>query len=256
MIASCSQNFQLYYYLFGQVIINSEVWDLRKFRLLRSVPSLDQTAITFNARGDVIYAILRRNLEDVMSALHTRRVKHPLFAAFRTIDAVNYSDIATVPVDRCVLDFATEPTDSFVGLMTMDDQEEMDSAARIYEIGRRRPTDDDSDPDDAEESEDDEDEDDEGADVDSLLGPGLRGDSDSNPDSLINGDDDDDSLSDFDDEEDDDDRDFLMGEGGFDGGGGLLEILTEGEEDDDDSQIIESFSSGDEDDLVGHGFGF
>ncbi|OMO61923.1 hypothetical protein CCACVL1_23143 [Corchorus capsularis] len=99
----------------NEVIINSEVWDLRKFRLLRSVPSLDQTTITFNARGDVIYAILRRNLEDVMSAVHTRRVKHPLFAAFRTLDAINYSDIATIPVDRCVLDFATEPTDSFVG---------------------------------------------------------------------------------------------------------------------------------------------
>ena len=78
--------------LFNQVIINSEVWDLRKFRLLRSVPSLDQTSITFNARGDVMYAILRRNLEDVMSAVHTRRVKHPLFAAFRTVDAINYSD--------------------------------------------------------------------------------------------------------------------------------------------------------------------
>ncbi|PPR90867.1 hypothetical protein GOBAR_AA29811 [Gossypium barbadense] len=114
----------------NEVIINSEVWDLRKFRLLRSVPSLDQTAITFNARGDVIYAILRRNLEDVMSAVNTRRVKHPLFAAFRTLDAINYSDIATIPVDRCVLDFATEPTDSFVGLITMDDQEEMFSSAR------------------------------------------------------------------------------------------------------------------------------
>ncbi|KAK4756656.1 hypothetical protein SAY87_006783 [Trapa incisa] len=237
----------------NEVIINSEVWDLRKFRLLRSVPSLDQTAITFNARGDVIYAILRRNLEDVMSAIHTRRVKHPLFAAFRTIDAVNYSDIATIPVDRCVLDFAMEPTDSFVGLVAMDDQEEMDSAARIYEIGRRRPTDDDSDPDDADESEDDEDEDDEEADVDPLLGPDLDGDSDSDPDSLINSDDDD-SVSDLD--EDDDDRDFLMGDGDFEGGGGLLEILTEGEEDDDDSQMIESLSSGDEDDLVGNGFGF
>ncbi|OWM77237.1 hypothetical protein CDL15_Pgr028874 [Punica granatum] len=240
----------------NEVIINSEVWDLRKFRLLRSVPSLDQTAITFNARGDVIYAILRRNLEDVMSAVHTRRVKHPLFAAFRTIDAVNYSDIATIPVDRCVLDFATEPTDSLCGLMTMDDQEEMYSSARVYEVGRRRPTDDDSDPDDAEESEDDEDEDDEDGDVDPILGPGLDGDSDSDPDSLINGDDDDDSVTDLDD--DDDDGDFMMDDVDFDGGGRILEILTEGEEDDDDddSQIAESFSSGDEDDMIGNGFGF
>ncbi|CAB4297178.1 unnamed protein product [Prunus armeniaca] len=234
----------------NEVIINSEVWDLRKFRLLRSVPSLDQTTITFNARGDVIYAILRRNLEDVMSAVHTRRVKHPLFAAFRTVDAVNYSDIATIPVDRCVLDFATEPTDSFVGLITMDDQDDMLASARVYEIGRRRPTDDDSDPDDAEseEDEDDEDEDDDD-DVDPILGPDLDGDSDSDVDDMSN--DEDDSVSDLDD--DDEDGDFIMDD--FEGGGGILEIVTDGEDDDDDdSQFMESFSSGDEDYVGGFGY--
>nr|KYP57208.1 Protein VPRBP [Cajanus cajan] len=236
----------------NEVIINSEVWDLRKFRLLRSVPSLDQTSITFNARGDVMYAILRRNLEDVMSAVHTRRVKHPLFAAFRTVDAINYSDIATIPVDRCVLDFAAEPTDSFVGLVTMDDQDEMYASARIYEIGRRRPTDDDSDPDDAESEEEDEDDDDDDVDVDPLLGPGLGGDSASDADDLSNDDDDDDSASDLDEDED---GDFILDDVDFDEGPGILEIVTEGDEDDDDSQILESLSSDDED-FVGNGFGY
>lgn len=221
------------------MIINSEVWDLRNFRLLRSVPSLDQTTITFNASGDVIYAILRRNLEDVTSAFNTRRVKHPLFSAFRTVDAVNYTDIATIPVDRCVLDFATEPTDSFVGLITMDDQDEMYSSARVYEIGRRKPTDDDSDPDDAESEEE---EDDEGDD-DSILDGDLDVDGDSDGDDMSN--DDDDSVSEFDDEEDD--GDFMIEGVDFDGGG-ILEIVSEGDED-DDSDILESFSSDDEDDL-------
>ncbi|KAI4316244.1 hypothetical protein L6164_024242 [Bauhinia variegata] len=235
----------------NEVIINSEVWDLRKFRLLRSVPSLDQTSITFNAGGDVIYAILRRNIEDVMSAVHTRRVKHHLFAAFRTVDAVNYSDIATIPVDRCVLDFATEPTDSFVGLITMDDQDEMFASARTYEIGRRRPTEDDSDPDDAESEEEDEDDDDD-ADVDPLLGPGFGGESESDADDMSNDDDDEyDSVSEL----DDDDGDFLMDDVDFDGGTGVLEIVTEGDEDDDDSQVLESLSSGEED-FMGNGFGY
>ncbi|KAK3210536.1 hypothetical protein Dsin_015242 [Dipteronia sinensis] len=231
----------------NEVIINSEVWDLRKFRLLRSVPSLDQTTITFNARGDVIYAILRRNIEDLHSALNTRRSKHPLYSAFRTVDAINYSDIATIPVDRCavdrcVLDFATEPTDSFVGLITMDDEEEMLSSARIYEIGRRRPTDDDSDPDDAESDEDDDEDEDEDDDEDPLLGPDLDDDGD------MSNSEDDDSVSELDD--DDEDGDFMVDDLDFDGGGGLLEILTEGD-DDEDSQLVESLSSGDDDDFVG-----
>ncbi|KAI5656747.1 hypothetical protein M9H77_25540 [Catharanthus roseus] len=229
----------------NEVIINSEVWDLRNFRLLRSVPSLDQTMITFNASGDVIYAILRRNLEDVTSVYQTRRVKHPLFAAFRTVDAVNYSDIATTLVDRCVLDFATEPTDSFVGLVTMDDQDEMYSSARIYEIGRRKPTDDDSDPDDAESEEEEEDDD---ADEDAVLEGDLDDDDDgeSDGDDMSNGED---SGSDLDDEEEDD-GDFLMDDLDFDGGAGLLEIVTEGDEDDDDSELVESFSSDDEEDIM------
>ncbi|CAI9775647.1 unnamed protein product [Fraxinus pennsylvanica] len=220
----------------NEVIINSEVWDLRNFRLLRSVPSLDQTVITFNASGDVIYAILRRNLEDVTSAFNTRRVKHPLFAAFRTVDAVNYCDIATIPVDRCVLDFATEPTDSFVGLIAMDDKDEMYSSARVYEIGRRKPTDDDSDPDDAE-SEEDKDDD---GDDDSIMEPDIDEDGDSDANDISN---DDDSVGEFDDDEED--GDFIMDGIDF-GGGGILEILTEGDEN-DDIDVVESFSSGDED---------
>ncbi|XP_058091268.1 DDB1- and CUL4-associated factor homolog 1 isoform X2 [Magnolia sinica] len=235
----------------NEVIINSEVWDLRKFKLLRSVPSLDQTVITFNGAGDVIYAILRRNLEDIASAVHTRRVRHPLFAAFRTVDAVTYTDIATIPVDRCVLDFAVEPTDSFVGLVSMDDHDDLFSSARLYEIGRRRPTNDDSDPDDGVDTDDEDDEDDDSeADEDPTLGLDLDSNIDSDAEDLSN-DDDDDSA----DELDDDDGDFNIDDVGFEGGPGILEIMTEGD-DDDDSQVVDSFSSEDEGDYSGHGFGF
>ncbi|PWA78877.1 DDB1-CUL4 associated factor 1 [Artemisia annua] len=231
----------------NEVIINSEVWDLRNRRLLRSVPSLDQTVITFNDSGDVIYAILRRNLDEVTAAFQPRRVKHPLFAAFRTLDAVNYSDIATIPVDRCVLDFAAEPTNSFVGLVTMDDQDEMYSSARIYEIGRRKPTDDDSDPDDAESEE--EDEDDEDLDEDVLLGNDEDGDDMSNDEVDLSDLDDDDEDAD----DDEDDGDFMMDGVDF-GGGGIFEIISgdeDGDEDDDEDEMIESMSSGDDEDFRG-----
>lgn len=238
----------------NEVIINSEVWDLRNFKLLRSVPSLDQTVITFNTSGDVIYAILRRNVEDITSAVNSRRVRHPLFSAFRTVDAVNYSDIATVPVDRCILDFATEPTNSFVGLVSMDDHEEMFASARLYEIGRRRPADDDSDPDDAESEEDDGDDDSED-DEDGLMGADLVGDMDSDLGDMSHDDDDDEDDEDDDDLGDDED-DGLDGDFGMDvdddddgdfGDDGVLEIVTDGE--DDDSETAGGFSNGDEGDF-------
>jgi HIV-1 Vpr-binding protein len=226
-----------------QVILNSEVWDLRKLKLLRSVPSLDQTVIKFNGRGDVIYAILRRNLEDVTSSIHTRRVRHPLFPAFRTIDAVTYSDIATVQIDRGVLDLVTEPKNSLLGVVAMDDPDEMLSSARLFEVGRKRPTDDDSDPEDGGDTEDDDDDDDE-SDVDVLLGSLRDTDSDEDPGNSSDdggGDDDDDEDMDSGDENDDDDAES---EEDFDVGEGLLEIMGGG--DDDGSDMIESFSSGDE----------
>jgi len=179
-----------------------------------------------------------------MSAVHTRRVKHPLFAAFRTLDAINYSDIATIPVDRCLLDFATEPTDSFLGLITMEDQEDMFSSARMYEIGRRRPTDDDSDPDDDDETEDEDEDDEEEDDLDRILG--LAGDNSDSGDDDLSSEDNEDSVSDFDEEADiliDGDfmEELIEGENEDDGNG-------EDEDDDDDGEMQDFMSSGEEDD--------
>ncbi|PKA64774.1 DDB1- and CUL4-associated factor like 1 [Apostasia shenzhenica] len=233
----------------NEVILNSEVWDLRKFKLLRSVPSLDQTVITFNPGGDIIYATLRRNLEDITSAVN-RRVRHPLFPAFRTIDAMNYLDIATVPVDRCVLDFAADPTDSYVGVVAMDDHEDMFSSARLYEIGRRRPTDDDSDPDDGGESEDDDD--DSEADVEPILEVEIDGDGES--DSDMSNDEDDEDIDSGD--ELDGDADFNIDDEEFGGGQGMLEIMAGSDDGDDDDSGVESYSSDEDGDFAANGFGF
>jgi DDB1- and CUL4-associated factor 1 len=223
------------------VILNSEVWDLRKFKLLRSVPSLDQTVIKFNGTGDVIYAILRRNIDDVPSAINTRRVRHPLFPAFRTIDAVTYSDIATVQLDRCVLDLATEPNDSLIGVVAMDDHEELFSSARLFEVGRKRVTDDDSDPEDAgdTEGEDDDNDDSDGG----ILVPVLEGETDSDISSSSSSDEGGDNEIGSSDDENDDDPEFID-DVGLDGGG-LQEIMGDGDWD-DESDIVGSFTSDDD----------
>lgn len=224
------------------MILNSEVWDLRKFKLLRSVPSLDQTVIKFNGTGDVIYAILRRNLDDVTSSINARRVRHPLFPAFRTIDAVTYSDIATVQIDRCVLDLATEPNDSLIGVVAMDDHQELFSSARLFEVGRKRITDDDSDPEDAGETDDDSDDDDDDSD-DGVLAPVLEGGTDSEDISSSSSDDGDEDGGDDDIPSSDgieDDRFIDERRREF-----MMDLFGDGW-DDDEAYMMGSFSSGDE----------
>ncbi|KAK9811850.1 hypothetical protein WJX72_011159 [[Myrmecia] bisecta] len=128
-----------------EIIMNSEVWDLRTFKLLRSAPCLDATTLTFNAAGDVMYATLRRTTDDLGNALHPRRAKHALHTAFRTVDATDYTEIATLDADqRCVLDLCVDPEDAYIGVVTVEPQEGMSSSARIYGVGRRRLQDDDS----------------------------------------------------------------------------------------------------------------
>jgi HIV-1 Vpr-binding protein len=185
-------------------------------------------------------------LEDVASSINARRVRHPLFPAFRTIDAVTYSDIATVQIDRGVLDLATEPNDSLLGVVAMDDPDEMFSSARLFEVGRKRPTNDDSDAEDGGDTEDD-DEDEDDSEVDVLLGSDLAlGDTDSDEDPSNSSDDEggDDNDDDDMDSGDQNGDDAEYDEGDFDVAGGLLEIMGGG--DGDESDMIESFSSGDD----------
>jgi HIV-1 Vpr-binding protein len=40
----------------NELIINSEIWDIRTFKLLKTCPALDRSKIHFNPLGDVIYA--------------------------------------------------------------------------------------------------------------------------------------------------------------------------------------------------------
>ena len=85
------------------MILNSEVWDLRSDRLLRSVPALDGTQLSWTGSGDVAVASFRLPKEEPIGVT-LRRTKHPLRAAFRTIDAADYSEISHVEVERSLVD--------------------------------------------------------------------------------------------------------------------------------------------------------
>lgn len=141
-----------------ELIMNSEVWDLRTFQLLRSVPMLDGTRVQFNETGEVMYAILQRTLDDYATLGSARRLRHSLHAAFRTLDASDYQEIATVVVERAVMDLALDTTDETVSVVTVDAGDALSSAVRVYTIGRSKHGD--------EESELEEDSGDDGGDTD------------------------------------------------------------------------------------------
>lgn len=129
----------------NEAILNSEVWDLRTNRLVRSVASLDGTRLCWTGSGDVAVATYRLPPEtDIFH--HVRRCKHPLRASFRTLDAADYSEICTVELERAVLDACWDAgTDALCATVEYDHADTRDSVVRVHEVGRRRPEEDDSD---------------------------------------------------------------------------------------------------------------
>ncbi|KAG1680064.1 DDB1- and CUL4-associated factor 1 [Nymphon striatum] len=72
-----------------EIISNSEIWDIRTFHLLKTVPALDQCRITFSHHADVIFgAIMEDDVE-----LDEDEVKSPFGSSFRTFSAHDYSNI-------------------------------------------------------------------------------------------------------------------------------------------------------------------
>ncbi|KAM4651260.1 DDB1- and CUL4-associated factor 1 [Discoglossus pictus] len=158
-----------------EVIVNTEIWDLRTFHLLHTVPALDQCRVVFNNTGTVMYgAMLQADDED---DLLEERMKSPFGSSFRTFNATDYKPIATIDVKRNIFDLCTDTKDCYLAVIenqgTMDALN-MDTVCRLYEVGRQRLAEDEDEEEDQEEEEQDEEEDDDDDDDDSDdLGPLL-----------------------------------------------------------------------------------
>lgn len=74
-----------------QVVSNTEVWDLRTFHLLRTVPTLDQCLVTFSPL-DVIYGI---SYAEVEHRFDIEQVSFSYEPSFKTLDSYDYSSIGT-----------------------------------------------------------------------------------------------------------------------------------------------------------------
>ncbi|XP_075688064.1 DDB1- and CUL4-associated factor 1-like isoform X2 [Rhinoderma darwinii] len=157
-----------------EVIVNTEIWDLRTFHLLNTVPDLDQCRVVFNNTGTVMYgAMLQADDED---DLLEERMKSPFGSSFRTFNATDYKPIATIDVKRNIFDLCTDTKDCYLAVIenqgTMDSLN-MDTVCRLYEVGRQRLAEDEDEEEDQEEEEQEDEEDDDDDDDSDDLGPLL-----------------------------------------------------------------------------------
>uniref|UniRef100_A0A3Q1ATS5 DDB1- and CUL4-associated factor 1 n=1 Tax=Amphiprion ocellaris TaxID=80972 RepID=A0A3Q1ATS5_AMPOC len=142
-----------------EVIINTEIWDLRTFHLLHTVPALDQCRLVFNSNATIMYgAMLQADDED--DAMD-QQMKSPFGSSFRTFDATDYKPITTVDVKRNIFDLCTDSKDCYLAVIENQDTVSLDTVCRLYEVGRQKLAEEGDDDD-----QDDEDQDDDSSDTD------------------------------------------------------------------------------------------
>nr|XP_046241098.1 LOW QUALITY PROTEIN: DDB1- and CUL4-associated factor 1-like [Scatophagus argus] len=201
-----------------EVIINTEIWDLRTFHLLHTVPALDQCRLVFNSNGTIMYgAMLQADEED--DAMD-QQMKSPFGSSFRTFDATDYKPIATVDVKRNIFDLCTDTKDCYLAVIENQDTVSLDTVCRLYEVGRHKLAEegDDDDQDDEDQDDDDssdsDDDDDDDMDTDPLIEELENNDEPDNEEransptdeeiaDLLGGNSDDDNSDDDDDDDDD-----------------------------------------------------
>ncbi|CAK1597868.1 unnamed protein product [Parnassius mnemosyne] len=127
-----------------EVISNTEVWDLRTFHLLRTVPTLDKSEVIFNPTCTALYAICSDQDSEERSQFDT---------SFKTLDPYDYSSIATIDVKRNIYSLSVSRYGTQISLVeNMGDFEQVqESWVKLYDVGRRRDHDDDAEEDEEEE---------------------------------------------------------------------------------------------------------
>ncbi|KAJ8918494.1 hypothetical protein NQ315_008192 [Exocentrus adspersus] len=162
-----------------EIVSNTEVWDIRTFHLLKTVPALNQCSVIFSPVNTAIYAIsMEQEMDDGDSTFDS---------SFKTVDAIDYSSITTFDVKKSIYDLAINRYDTQIAIVENQGMYNsvQESVVRLYDVGRRR-----DDEDEQDEEEDDEDmggSDDDNSDNDD----GDNNDNNENNDDDNNGDEDD-----------------------------------------------------------------
>lgn len=128
-----------------EIVSNTEVWDLRTFHLLRTVPALDQCHVKFSPQN-VIYGICPEAENEANS-------DNVFFeSSFRVLDGYDYSSISTIDVKRNIYDLGINLYGSQIAIVENQGgyNSVQESVVRIYSVGRKKNTEDDAEEDDEE----------------------------------------------------------------------------------------------------------
>ncbi|KAI6175831.1 LisH domain-containing protein [Aphelenchoides bicaudatus] len=116
-----------------EVLICGQVWDVRNFKLLLNVPSLESCDYFFNRTGDILFATTVTPQEDEYDT-HLC-VKYD--SSFRVIDSKDYHVVTTYDTKRDILGFCPDHRDKFICTVEMNrNREDEQTFCRLYEIGK------------------------------------------------------------------------------------------------------------------------
>ncbi|OON18521.1 LisH [Opisthorchis viverrini] len=122
-----------------EIIVGSAVWDVRTWRLLHTIQALDRLEVQFNATQDVIYAGTFGWDDEEYAELGNKRLV--MQNMFRTVDALDYSLIASVDVRHRIEQLALDTTGQSLALVEKvgeNSSNEPITQCRIYTVGRKR----------------------------------------------------------------------------------------------------------------------
>ena len=132
----------------NQLIIDSAVWDLRTYKLSQMVPALNHCKLQFTSLGDALFAYPRPSTSTILREAQKQ---------VRVLNGTTFVDIAKpIRVSRFVNDICIDNSDDYLA-MTDHAYTPMDCKVNLFEIGRRKPNEADSDMDDAQDDSESED---------------------------------------------------------------------------------------------------